>query len=799
MSFQKISLLLSLFLFIPLVIYGNSVGTAPPVVDDPLVRMPGTQPGHVTLEGAANCMGCHANYDTAVEPGSHWQGSMMAQSARDFLFFSAMTVAAQDSNWAIGSFNATDLCIRCHFPKGWLEGRSDPTNASLMTDYDYDGVQCDVCHRMYDPFYETTYDGTREGSDWLNYWDETNLSPTQAQIAAAATYLADQTEAASVLLFNGNPFFQNDAPVSPTYTENTSGQYFVSENYAKRGPFADAFEFHNTQYSRLHKSKYMCGTCHDVSNPVLANLEQDGTNPLTTETESAASYAHVERTFSEFMLSAYGQQGGTEGIGPYAPNLFNTSHTDNVIATCQDCHMRDVVGRGAGFPVAVVRPDGSVEHPQSGQPLHDLTGGNTWVPYILASATSGSPNYDAVNAQLLNQGAITLTLDLTQGLGINAQALLNGIERAKDNLHAAAVITDGAYDTDDGSLTFRVQNQTGHKLISGFPEGRRMFVTIKAYDNTDALIYAANPYDYSVGTLKGLPNSLSSPPLGTNEVYVDELVYEVHHSSTLTGESETFHVALADNRYKDNRIPPKGFDSSSAADRLVQPRWAGADALNYFTAAEYAGGYDEINMTIPSGATRVEVDLYYQVTSREYIEFLRDEINGTDNQTLPPEAYIIQSDAFFTQLKAWGDTIWQLWLHNKDVDGAKPFLMTNAIIVDVGAEDVPLAPVVDIEQLNSSDLEFSWPDVDKDVLGNTVQVTQYKVYRSSDPYFAPLPGDQLSLLNEPFLHVVKSQDNGALGNTAVNHFYVSTALNVTGESAVSNRTGEFDFSIQPGS
>ena len=77
----------------------------------------------------------------------------MAQSARDFLFFACLTVAAQDSTWAIGRPNATDICERCHFPKGWIEGRSDPTNASLMTGADYDGVQCDFCHRAVDYSY----------------------------------------------------------------------------------------------------------------------------------------------------------------------------------------------------------------------------------------------------------------------------------------------------------------------------------------------------------------------------------------------------------------------------------------------------------------------------------------------------------------------------------------------------------------------------------------------------------------------------------------------------------------------
>ena len=91
---------------------------------------------------------------------------MMAQSARDRIFWACLTVAAQDSVWALGNPNAVDLCERCHFPRGWLGGRSDPPNASAMTGEDFDGITCDFCHRLYDPFFETTYAGIREGSDW---------------------------------------------------------------------------------------------------------------------------------------------------------------------------------------------------------------------------------------------------------------------------------------------------------------------------------------------------------------------------------------------------------------------------------------------------------------------------------------------------------------------------------------------------------------------------------------------------------------------------------------------------------
>ena len=49
---------------------------------------------------------------------------------------------------------------------------------------------------------------------------------------------------------------------------------------------------------------------------------------------------------------------------------------------------------------------------------------------------------------------------------------------------------------------------------------------------------------------------------------------------------------------------------------------------------------------------------------------------GTGAGGDPP--YIVQTDPFFSQLRAWGDTIWNLWTHNLIVPGAAPFLMTQA-------------------------------------------------------------------------------------------------------------------------
>jgi len=40
-----------------------------PVEDDPLVRMPGTQPQRVTLDAPYLCPNRHADYNSQVEPG----------------------------------------------------------------------------------------------------------------------------------------------------------------------------------------------------------------------------------------------------------------------------------------------------------------------------------------------------------------------------------------------------------------------------------------------------------------------------------------------------------------------------------------------------------------------------------------------------------------------------------------------------------------------------------------------------------------------------------------------------------
>jgi len=646
-SASRLAVTFALILVGALLVYA---WTPLPVKQDRLVFMPGSQQGTVNLESVTRCDNCHGGYNKAVEPAHNWRGGMMSQAARDPLWAACMTVALQDSIWALGNANAGDLCIRCHTPTGWLGGHSDPPNLTALAGSDFEGVSCDACHKMTDPV------------RGLRQLDELAAETGSTAITDAnKTYAQDLNVLSPLMLFDGTLFFDPaiDLPAHfgdgalPNYVEATSGQYFVDPTTPKRGPRADADPKHQWYYSRFHKTKYMCATCHDVSNPVLGRLLSG--DPALPEKQAAASFVHVERTFSEFMLSAYGQPGGA------VVNAKINLPAGTKAAKCQDCHMRDVTGTACNKAGVQTRTDLA---------LHDQTGGNAWMAGILASADQmNAATYDAYNYAILSGAKYPGAKVDVAGIQNFGAALKDGQSRAFQQLQMAADLVPVADTASD--ITLRIVNNTGHKLISGFPEGRRLWLNVKFYDASGALIPNSeiNPYTPLVVTTdtQGNKQYVSGGILTHTR---DDLVYEASMSSALTGEEHSFHFVLGTERYKDNRIPPKGFNIAAAMTRLAQPKWGGADALNYFTAAEYAGGYDEVTVAKPAGAARWEATLNYQTTSKEYIEFLRDEINGTV-QTLgtPPApgittAYVAQTDPFFSTLKDWGKAIWDLWLHN---------------------------------------------------------------------------------------------------------------------------------------
>jgi len=502
-------------------------GIVPTTLND--FHQPGSQPFQAgTFENHANCASCHGGYDTSIEPAFNFKGSMMAQAGRDPLYFACLAVAEQDAP------SSGDLCIRCHTPFGWLSGRSNPTDASAITAADRDGVSCDFCHRMADPVYAP------------------GESPPEDQAVLDSLAAGD---------------------VPSTYL---NGQYVVDPQPRKRGPFTDPAAPHEFLASPVHTSARFCGTCHDVSNPALEKVADDDYAPGPLDEKAAvidaATLMPIERTYSEWAASAY--PGGV-----FAPQ-FAGNKADGIVATCQDCHMRDVFGKGCNDPAAPSRPD---------LPLHDMTGGNSWMPGILSQLYPGE---------------------------VDPAALAGSAARAVSMLEKAALLDVSLVaEADSFRADVAVTNQTGHKLPTGYPEGRRVWVNLVGFDAFGAQVYESGAYDAGTGVLThDAQLTLYEAEMGLSPGFAAAIGMTA---------GPAFHFVLNDTVYKDNRIPPRGFTNAAFTafgGRPVDPGVAGP-------GPRYADGqyWDTATYRLPAATRSVIATLYYQTTSKELVEFLRDE------------------------------------------------------------------------------------------------------------------------------------------------------------------------------
>jgi hypothetical protein len=571
------------------------------------IQQPGTQPGEVgNLETPDKCDNCHGGYNRAVEPAFNWRGSMMANAGRDPIFWATLAIAEQDFD------GAGDLCIRCHSTGGWYAGRSTPTDGSGLMAGDADGVDCDTCHKMTNP---------------------------------------NQGELPGVM----NPPFLANNEATPATGYYGSGMLALSGSSAKLGPFSDAVARHQFTQSKFHRDVSFCGSCHDVSNPAVGDLaHKSGTQPTGDPVVSSGvlgspvaakaafnnfpyQYGIVERTFSEYFAGALSKTAVANyaslpadlkaGAIKAAFDSAKGNYADGTARyfSCQTCHVRATTGVGcnkAGVPTRVDLP------------LHDMTGGNYWMPdAILYQNTQ--------NTLRLGGGLTTVQID----------AITAGKDRARQQLNLAASLSVSGN-------TLRVTNLTGHKLISGYPEGRRMWLNVKWYNASNALLREDGAY--------GVVASVNGTPVKSlvNLADSNTKVYEAHYGMTqewanqllglgypaslplnfdrVTGavdytlgqlaaqapgtNHETFHFVLNNTVAKDNRIPPYGMTYEEARKRNALPVPAtqygspsGTAAYNY---------WDEIALSPPAGAAYATISLMYQPTSWEYIQFLYLANNG---------------------------------------------------------------------------------------------------------------------------------------------------------------------------
>lgn len=348
-------------------------------------------------------------------------------------------------------------------------------------------ASCDVCHGLFD----------REGSAFGTWAGSAMGHAARDPIYRAALVIAER-DAPGVGDFclrchapeawlegrciptDGSLLRSDDAGVGCAFCHRAeptpyvrNGQYIVADDGVMRGPYADPVNpAHQTAETRWLADARMCGTCHDLYSPLVERRNLDGSPTGMPFPE--------QTTYTEWSQSAFASEG----------------------RTCQSCHMPKASG-----VIANDRP----ERPDRSS--HGLTGANAYLLSLI---------------ELLHP-ELSLSQELSRGVA-RSLALLRTAARLE--LTGPEEVVCG----EPTQFVVRVINESGHKLPTGYPDGRRVILGVSA----PALDIERGQLDEQTGE-----------PVAPLALYYTQ--------QGQLGQGPGHHLAKNDVVFFDNRLPPRGF------------------------------------------------------------------------------------------------------------------------------------------------------------------------------------------------------------------------------------------------
>lgn len=244
------------------------------------------------------------------------------------------------------------------------------------------------------------------------------------------------------------------------------------------------------------------------------------------------------------------------------------------------------------------------------------------------------------------------------------------------------------------TVKVKVTNRTGHKLPSGFAEGRQMWIHLRVTDDGGTVLFNSGYLlpdgslarkEYFDASQGGTVSDLGKTMIKVYEQLILAKGYDTfeldgynildtNRDGIVTHQEKEFHFVLMNYVEKDNRIPPKGFnkDAYQADGAFIipyDPKDTDYPSGQHWDVTPYT-------FTIPTGITgtvHVTAYLKYQTFNREYMMFLEQtdrentEENGGRARDLPTGP--------FEHSPTWGKVMYQLW---QDNDKGRPVEMGSA-------------------------------------------------------------------------------------------------------------------------
>ncbi len=620
----------------------------------------------------------------------------MASAARD-PYFRANQIGVNEVVRSLGLDGAGNMCMRCHSPNGWYSGRFDPTLAgdprgttmehSILQSTDDEGILCEFCHRaignvtMQRPDLSATdpawnmlagvSDWPHAGHAYVDQAGDTTIaagSPygdTSLQLNDGMTYLgkypgsvdiffSDLPEAgtsytgqtygvyppgfpnagAPVVNPDGSVPIHYEVPIGPP-TLPGGGYDYQAQSLSLEHPTVGAVRDANGEGAFVTKPEF-CGSCHDLTVPVLNHGMPE------------------QRTYTEWKNSDFGRD---ENSATYT--------------RCQDCHMPTQMHEYADDAPVSLNPDPTVSgwfpyakdrNSQGGTAFHKFAGANRDLPDAM-KLLYPEPDLEVLGAPTGNDPRIFPGMLSTRDpMYDRAQ---RNTEISLQDAVDVQIIGGPTLNTTTGKweVQVKVTNNTGHRIPSGYPDGRRLFVTLQVKDQNGVLVYESGHYDqasatlFTDSTLSGFQRALE-PVIdsASNAVMVYERVTGTCVDSTgaaiFTDPTAgvpvacTASPALTNNFILfDNRILPAGFDYAALREAGVKFWNYGAGLVPVEDADRFPNGqnWDVVTYTFtaPVGSTPTvaRAELNWQTHTREFVEHLKDQDVSTVRPEGPPSIY----------------------------------------------------------------------------------------------------------------------------------------------------------------
>jgi hypothetical protein len=692
------------------------------------------------FEFTVTCAGCHGGtIDQQVAHFGVQSGTAMASAARDPVF-RANQIAANNILRAITTEDGGgNMCFRCHSPNGWYSGRFDPTLGgdaegrtmmhSILASTDDEGISCEQCHRAIGqvqykktgldpnakawnllagiggypadpgwphdgkpvvdqagtptihpnaPFGDTslqyadgmTYNGPYSGTVYP-YFSDTPWATWGATDYTGQIYAVyppgDPRE--------GQPVVNADGSIAPSYDLPISAPIDFTRSNFTTNPPSIVYDYQKQSMSLEHptagngflmKSEF-CGSCHELTVPVANHGMPE------------------QRTYTEWKFSAYSKPNASTTLGVKVA----TERTQAGEVRCQDCHMPKLRHEYADNAPAAPNADPLLtgwfpyakdRNPDGGTSKHTHAGANRDLAKMMKFLYP-QPDLEVVGAPTGNDVRIFPGMLSTRDPMYDRNVRNTDISMAdavKVEVLSApvATATPGVYE-----VQVKVTNRTGHRIPTGYPDGRRMWVDLQVRDAAGAVVYSSGNYDLADAQLytdasakafkRAQSNVIDATVAGGNAVMVYERVTcrdglvpgAPLNDGPPDGVCEDDGVpSILNNRIMfDNRIPPAGFTYADyrvggakfwnyelgpnpnqanairpipcedVPQTLVDPATLTSDSRFCSTASgpRYADGqgFDVVTYRFASATTPVaaRAEIEWQTHSREFMTQLRDQ------------------------------------------------------------------------------------------------------------------------------------------------------------------------------